>query len=452
LRRLLAAVAAAGVLGSVVLSGSLPAVGGVPAAGVSAVGPLTTESFEGYDWWYEALRIDAAHRRGATGDGVTVALVDGAPDLRIGELRGQDVRLRTDCNGNRAQPPSDAELSNGLHGSHGTSMAALIVGSGRGNAAGGSGVAGIAPQARLLAYDASPTGGLCRGDQIGALVDQAVEDGADIISMSMIVDRGVVPAVERALQAGVVVVGGLPSKGADLGASKYPAAVAGAVAVQAVDRDADPWRDTIPSPHAVIAAPGVEIGSGFYVRSTGRFESDGWTTGTSGATAIVAGALAAVKSRHPEATGNQLVQHLIHNGGGEKNFDWDGTYGFGIASVTTMLRSSPTQWPDENPLLEGPEQAVKSYPTWVSSEVEDPPGKGENAPEADPAAGQDDRGSASEQQEPGSTAADEQDEGMPRWLWPVAGLLVVALAGGVLLARRRGGGTAEEPAREQGDR
>ena len=35
-------------------------------------------------------------------------------------------------------------------------------------------------------------------------------------------------------------------------------------------------------------------------------------TGTSDAAPIVAGALALVKSKYPDATGNQLIQQLIH--------------------------------------------------------------------------------------------------------------------------------------------
>lgn len=415
----------------------LGGVGLVPAAASAA--PLAMDGFEDYDWWYEAMRLDEAHQKGATGKGVTVALIDSGLDMRAPELRGQDVRLRTTCRGAQARPLT------GEQSDHGTAMAALIVGSGKGNAPGGVGVAGVAPDATLLAFDAYLGGMPCDGYELADQIDQAVEDGADVISMSLNWDDGVEPAVLRAMRAGVVVVGGMSSSDGNPESAMYPAATAGVVAVQAVDQDARPWSKTLPSDKAVIAAPGVEVGAGGWSPATGRFDSLRYSTGTSDATAIVSGALAAVKSAYPEATGNQLVQHLIHEVGGEKNFDWDSTYGFGIASVTEMLRSDPGQWPDENPLLEGPKAAVRDYPAWVSSEVEDPPGKGENAPTADDGG---EAGSTKDSEESDASsvapdaAPDESGSGVPGWVWPVGGAAVLVVLAGAVVAMRRGGSTS----------
>jgi hypothetical protein len=242
------------------------------------------------------------------------------------------------------------------------------------------------------------------------------------------------------------VVGGMSSIDGNPESAMYPAAVPGVVAVQAVDREAKAWAQTLVSDKAVVAAPGVDVGAGGWSPATGRFDSLRYSTGTSDAAAIVWGALAAVKSRYPEATGNQLVQHLIHEVGGEEEHDWDGTFGFGIVSVTQMLKSDPGQWPDENPLLKGPRASVRDYPDWVSSEVEDPPGKGENAPTAD------DGGEAGSSEESGGSgaasaasdaASDETGSGVPGWVWPVGGVAVLAVLAGAVVALRRGRGSAE---------
>ncbi|MGQ0626309.1 MAG: S8 family serine peptidase, partial [Sporichthyaceae bacterium] len=84
-----------------------------------------------------------------------------------------------------------------------------------------------------------------------------------------------------------------------------------------------------------------------------RWRSDGMSSGTSGAAALVSGGLALVMAAYPQASGNQVIQHLIRNPGGRVGPLRDLTFGFGVMSVTKMLASDPTQWPDVNPLLPG---------------------------------------------------------------------------------------------------
>ena len=74
----------------------------------------------------------------------------------------------------------------------------------------------------------------------------------------------------------------------------------------------------------------------------------------SNATPIVAGFLALVKQKYPKATGNQLIQTLIHNTGAGSHkpvFDASNKLGYGIVSITSMLAVDPTTYPDVNPLV-----------------------------------------------------------------------------------------------------
>jgi len=76
--------------------------------------------------------------------------------------------------------------------------------------------------------------------------------------------------------------------------------------------------------------------------------------GTSTATPIVAGFIALAWQKYPEATGNQMIQTLIHNtgvGGHPDELFWNENSGFGLASATSMLEVDPTRYPDVNPLL-----------------------------------------------------------------------------------------------------
>ena len=118
----------------------------------------------------------------------------------------------------------------------------------------------------------------------------------------------------------------------------------------------------------MISAPGVEVEAPG-VSDSGS-SSNGVRSGTSDATAIVSGLLALVKEKYPDATANQLIQHLIHNPGGDVGYAWDQDYGFGIASVTNMLKSDPQEWPDENPLVDGPERALADFPMSVRGKAE----------------------------------------------------------------------------------
>ncbi len=206
---------------------------------------------------------------------------------------------------------------------------------------------------------------------------------------------------------------------------EFPAARPGVVAVNAGDRTGRAWVNNPPPVRSfvdgnpVITAPGVEVTSIRFV--AGRGWVSGLTrTGTSDAAPIVAGALALVKSKYPDATGNQLIQHLVHHAAGGR-CTWDRYYGFGLVSVTKMLAEDPRKWPDINPLLHGPKRALRDFP--MSSYGSHP---------------------ASTRIRPGSTtdpggapaAADELSD--RPWRVPVAaGAVVAALLGVGLVLRRR---------------
>ena len=148
-----------------------------------------------------AMGVDELHRTGA-GQGVTVAVIDGPIDSSVPELRGPGRVLehRVPDAGRATGRPPRARVA---AADHATSMASLIVGSGKGTAAGGRGIAGIAPRATLrhyaVLYAKTTDGGRdgCRLDdpgldQSGAAtaraIRQAVEDGARVLSISLSVD------------------------------------------------------------------------------------------------------------------------------------------------------------------------------------------------------------------------------------------------------------------------
>lgn len=228
-----------GRLGAAVLAGGLLA-GLLASSPASAAGAGIGENA----WWYTALKLAENHKI-STGKGVTIAPIDSPIDPTVPELKGQDVVPVTNVCGGKA-------TATGEFADHGTRMAVNIVGSGRGTV-NGVGVAGIAPDAtvRVYADDAAPAEGLqCEADlgiANAAAIDAAIGDGARIISYaqgSQMERPQVTAAVRRALAAGVVVVAAA-GQAPDDPSVLYPAAIPGVIAVAAVDRDAQPWKDNV---------------------------------------------------------------------------------------------------------------------------------------------------------------------------------------------------------------
>jgi subtilisin family serine protease len=157
--------------------------------------------------------------------------------------------------------------------------------------------------------------------------------------------------ISYALDHGVVIVAAAGDQATVVGP---PANSRGVVAVSAVDVDAKPASKANGGDSLVVMAPGVDVSSGS-VDALGHWSSAGVQSGSSASTALVAAGLALVKARYPTATGNQLIQDLIHNTGGDHPFGHTSQFGFGIMSLSRMLAADPTGLPNVNPLrAEGP--------------------------------------------------------------------------------------------------
>lgn len=351
--RLLAALLAGGVLAAT------PAI---------ARADVTTEGL----WYFDALHVQDAHDAGFTGEGVTIAVLDTPINLDLPTLRGADIELgqQPDCYADGSPVP--VESTDIAEAVHGTNVVALLVGSGAGE--GGSvSVKGVAPGATVLYYrvgrgtdlacdDAQGVDG--EGTGIGQAIHSAIDAGADIISISLGfgAGSGVREAVARGLGEGVLFVTALENQDGSLMFVQWSQFLNGGVSVQAIDSSASVQThevgmlgERVPNTDrdVDVAAPGVGI------LNQGTAE-EGWAgqilgNGTSFATPIVAGFLAVTAQKYPDATSNQLIQSLIHNTGvddHELTYDSAQLYGYGVVSLTHLLRVDPTMYPDVNPLLE----------------------------------------------------------------------------------------------------
>ncbi|MFJ2543437.1 S8 family peptidase [Microbacterium sp. NPDC087589] len=390
-------------------------------------------------WWFDRGKVQEAHDSGFDGSGVTVAVIDSQINPGAIGLRGADLQVRenTYCH-DPAGAPIPAASSDYVAAAHGTNVVSMILGTGEAPA-GGVPIEGAAPGATVKYYSAGledpqtgevscalEDGEQTTTDYTGAsaeamsfAISDAIDEGADIISVSSEGYASILGGVAKAIAAGVPIIAALPNEG---GVGGQPAGLNGVVGVQAFGSDGAiatfPSGDPNLSDDVGTAAPGI----GVLVQGTETsWDEQRLVRGTSFATPIVSGFLAVVKQKYPDATGNQLLQSLIHNSGtkGEHEPEWNNSTGYGAASLTGMLAVDPTKYPDENPFFDA-----------------DDPNAFPNADDVAKAEAEFGLGSAPEPTE--TTAASEQPpaDGMSMMPWAIGGgvILLLVLAGGIVLA------------------
>ena len=288
--------------------------------------------------YFSYYKLDQVRAKGYTGQGVTIAMIDGPVDTSAPELAGANITVKTPCKYEAAKSSR----------THATAIASILV----------SKNYGVAPDATLIAYSMPSEGEKesdeCNKDMAGAKAttfaqfQMAMNDGAQIISYSSS-DKNhrsedLKWAVARAMAQGVIIVGPMGNDAKDEN-DESVAWWSGTVGVSAIDASGQlasysSWGQ------GVVAAG---IGGPVKARD---YEAGGVKDmqGTSFATPIVAGQIALARSRWPQATPNQLLQLVIRSG--SNNGVWDQYTGYGALSVDGLLGSDPSQYPDENPLAD----------------------------------------------------------------------------------------------------
>ena len=250
-----------------------------------AADPITTQEYFSY------YHFDAARAKGYTGKGVTIALIDSPVDINAPELAGADITDKSRCT---------------IEGSpegvrHGTDMATILV----------SSYTGVAPDATLLSYQvtnsSSRSSGNCdlggeKQNSWDKLINQAVEDGAQIISVSQgVSDQSdeLKWAIANALSHGVIIVASAGNKSTDEN-SAHLSQWSGVVGTSAINTDGtfasySSWGNGV-----VTAAVGGPINTvDPYTGAPTQNE------GTSASTALVAGMIALARQKWPDATPNR---------------------------------------------------------------------------------------------------------------------------------------------------
>ncbi|MFC9699232.1 S8 family serine peptidase [Streptomyces sp. NPDC056943] len=247
---------------------------------------------------------------GYDGKGTTVAVLDTGVDAEHPDLASRVTASKNF---------TDSKTTNDLVG-HGTHTASTVGGSG---AASEGRMKGVAPGASLLVGKVLNDGGYGQDSWVIAGMQWAVDQQADVVSMSLgnasIRDctDPVAQATQQLSQSSrtlFVVAAGNAGSGTETVSS--PGCVPSVLTVGAVDRDDTTAWFSSRGPVAVtrtlkpeLAAPGVDIsaasagGRGVYAYRS--------MSGTSMATPHVAGAAAILRQAHPDWTAQQLKAALV---------------------------------------------------------------------------------------------------------------------------------------------
>lgn len=281
----------------------------------------------------------------ARGEGVTVAVIDTGiypvDDLDAARIvKGHNFVNRSD----------DAKDDHG----HGTHVAGTIAQS-TGN---GKGVAGMAPQARLMPIKVLSAFGGGTSHDIAEGIRWAVDHGARVLNLSLGGggrSLAMESAVAYARKRGAVVVCAAGNSGGR-GVS-YPAAYPGAFAVSAVGPKGAAAPYTSYGPEVQIAAPGGDKSLGEEAGVLQQTLAEGstteadyrWFQGTSMATPHVAGAAALLMSLGVTAPG--AVERLLTGNAGKPG-SYGGAeveassekYGAGLLDAAAAVRTETVWW------------------------------------------------------------------------------------------------------------
>ena len=379
-------------IAAMALAGVLMAASPAAAAGAAA---------DPTPWWWETYGIGALHAQGWTGEGVRIAIMDTAINPDLPAFAGRDLTVAEGTLCTEGDSAVSTEPTSGAV--HGSTMTALLIGTGEGAGA----VPGIAPDAEVTfyglgvddAFDGCTTRE--RPDELspfGLALQRAIDDGAQIFTTSvgspLESEEGDGAVIAEAIAKGLVILNATGNPGARLTHDSL-GLINGVLAVSAVDSTGALQTDDQGQPYARdethVVAAGVDFPS--VGAAGGAWDQSRSVTGSSLAAPLVAGMVAMLAQQHPEATGNQLLQSLLHSTNGtihEPVYEPATGYGYGAAWPASLMQADPARYPDENPLLDRP----GGIPS--PAQVEDALTGGSPAPQEDaaPAPGDDDAAAA----------------------------------------------------------
>ncbi|MFH8796687.1 S8 family serine peptidase [Streptomyces sp. NPDC017941] len=371
-------------------------------------------------WYLDAMGAEALWKV-STGKGIKVAVVDtGVSETSSLEGRVQPGKDVTDMRGDAMDD----------YDGHGTTMAELIVGSGR-----AGGLKGLAPKSEVISFRITMGKKFFgKGESDTAEgIRAAAESDAQIISMSFggdFIYPAVQDAVKYATSKGKLMFAAVGNDAEKKNYIDYPAAYPNVTGVSAADKSGKVAKYSEFGDYVDLAAPGLNVPK--WCDATFRSYCDGGG-GTSAATAIASASAALIWSKHPNWTANQVLRVLIDTAGRSWPKDEPSDYlGYGLVRPAPNLlknRGNPGP-PDIDPLTNKKTPGVGASPSAASEESPAPPS---NPPKS---AADNKRAAAAAKSKSGGGSDDDNDQ---VWIGvgTAAAAAVIGAAAFVLVRNRR---------------
>ncbi|MGR0221923.1 S8 family serine peptidase [Agromyces sp. ZXT2-6] len=303
------------------------------ALAVTGTSPANADTVRDLQYWLADYGYTQAWTM-SRGEGVKVAIIDTGVNGDIAELRGVVVG-GTDAS---AIGSPDGQTPVGEESEHGTMVASLLAGRGTGE---GNGVIGVAPEADLLtasvAFGQDSGSPYTNDEQIAEAVRWAVDNGADVINMSLTRNTRDWPeswddAFLYAFENDVVVVAAAGNRGSGTSEVGAPATIPGVLTVAGVDRDQNASFDASSQGITIaVAAPSEDL--------VGVLPDGGYVqwSGTSAAAPLVSGLVALVRAEYPELDAANVINRVIRTADPKGEEAPSPLYGYGIIDPVAAL-------------------------------------------------------------------------------------------------------------------
>ncbi|MEW1975356.1 MULTISPECIES: S8 family serine peptidase [Microbacterium] len=335
-------VAVAAVAASVLLTGATT----TPTPTPGPVPDDPTDPVRASEYWLDGAGIRDAWKT-TRGEGVTIAIIDTGIG-KVPSVFGDAVVDGTDVSGSGT--PDGRTPVGAVDGDHGSWVASLAAGRGK---ADGTGMIGVAPEAKLLSVSVGfgAAAAVPFVEQVADGVRWAVDQGADIINMSFTTntldwDKSWDDAFLYAYEHDVVVVVAAGNRGSGTDVIGAPATIPGVLTVGGVDQTG--------TASVEASTQGITIGISAPSEGLLGVSADGelslWR-GTSGASPIVAGVAALIRSAFPDMDAANVINRIIKTAlpvPGVSDLP-DPLYGYGLLNASAAVTASvPTV--DANPM------------------------------------------------------------------------------------------------------
>jgi subtilisin family serine protease len=323
---------------------------GTLAVSLIAAPVANADSWRDKQYWLSESGITKAWEV-SKGANVKVAVIDSGVDAKHPDLKGVVVG-GSDASGAGS---ADGQKSIGSKPEHGTLVATMLAGRGHQPpkstatptpgakpAPGPDGIVGVAPEAQILSVSTwlgSPNpGGKTDQEQIPAAVRWAVDNGARVINISLGSTSPEWPqswdaAFLYAEQKDVVIVAAAGNRVGGNVQVGAPATIPGVLTVAGLDRKGAASVDASSQGISIgVAAPAENL--------VGGMPGDGYAewAGTSGATPIVSGVAALIRSKWPEMSASQVINRIVTTAKDAGAPGKDPIYGFGVLNAEAALK------------------------------------------------------------------------------------------------------------------